>query len=88
MFFKQVLRGRPGGRLQFSGEGSKMAWLLSVHTECWFRASVAHTMGHRRHYVLDLFVHLCVCVFTNRLAVAFSSLLLYCRTLLSVLVRM
>ena len=30
----------------------------------------------------------CVCVFTNRLAVAFSSLLLYCRTLLSVLVRM
>ena len=27
MFFVQVVRGRPGGRLQFSGRGSKMAWL-------------------------------------------------------------
>ena len=65
-----------------------MAWLLSVHRVLVSCLSVAHTMGHRRHYVLDLFVHLCMCVFTNRLAVAFSSLLLYCRTLLSVLVRM
>jgi len=30
MFFIQVVRGRPGGRLQFSGEGSKMAWLASA----------------------------------------------------------
>jgi len=30
MFFIQVVRGRPGGRLQFSGGGSKMAWLASV----------------------------------------------------------
>jgi len=29
MFFIQVVRGRPGGRLQFYGEGSKMAWLAS-----------------------------------------------------------
>ena len=26
----QVARGRPGGRLQFSGGGSKMAWLASA----------------------------------------------------------
>ena len=26
----QVVRGRPGGRLQFSGGGSKMAWLASA----------------------------------------------------------
>jgi len=30
MFFIQVVRGRPGGRLQFSGGGSKMAWLASA----------------------------------------------------------
>ena len=30
MLFIQVLRGRPGGRLQFSGRGSKMAWLESA----------------------------------------------------------
>jgi len=38
MFFIQVVRGRPGGRLQFSGGGSKMAWLASVfssiHARC------------------------------------------------------
>jgi len=28
MFFIQVVRGRPGGHLQFSGGGSKMDWLL------------------------------------------------------------
>jgi len=32
MFFIQVVRGRPGGRLQFSGGGSKMAWLASAFT--------------------------------------------------------
>jgi len=30
MFFIQVVRGRPGGRLQFFGGGSKMAWLASA----------------------------------------------------------
>ena len=31
MFFIQVVRGRPGGRLQFSGGGaSKVAWLASA----------------------------------------------------------
>ena len=30
MFFIQVVRGRPGGRLQFSGGGSKMVWLASA----------------------------------------------------------
>jgi len=30
MFFIQVVRGHPGGRLQFSGAGSKMAWLASA----------------------------------------------------------
>ena len=30
MFFIQVVSGRPGGRLQFSGGGSKMAWLASA----------------------------------------------------------
>jgi len=30
MFFIQVVRGHPGGRLQFSGGGSKMAWLASA----------------------------------------------------------
>jgi len=30
MFFIQVVRGRPGGGLQFSGGGSKMAWLASA----------------------------------------------------------
>jgi len=30
MFFIQVVRGRPGGRLQFSGGGLKMAWLASA----------------------------------------------------------
>ena len=30
MFFIQVVRGRPVGRLQFSGAGSKMAWLASA----------------------------------------------------------
>ena len=38
MFFIQVVRGRPGGRLQFSGGGSKMVWLASafssIHTRC------------------------------------------------------
>ena len=38
MFFIQVVRGRPGGRLQFSGAGSKMAWLASafssIRTRC------------------------------------------------------
>jgi len=29
MFFIQVVHGRPGGRLQFSGAGLKMAWLAS-----------------------------------------------------------
>ena len=28
--FVQVVRGRPGGRLQFPGEGLKMAWLASA----------------------------------------------------------
>ena len=30
MFFIQVVCGRPGGRLQFSGVGSKMVWLASA----------------------------------------------------------
>ena len=30
MFFIQVVCGRPSGRLQFSGGGSKMAWLAAV----------------------------------------------------------
>ena len=30
MFFIQVVRGHPGGRLQFSGGGSKMAWIASA----------------------------------------------------------
>ena len=30
VFFIQVVRGCPGGRLQFSGGGSKMAWLASA----------------------------------------------------------
>jgi len=30
MFFIQVVHDRPGGRLQFSGGGSKMAWLASA----------------------------------------------------------
>ena len=30
MFFIQVVHGCPSGRLQFSGGGSKMAWLASV----------------------------------------------------------
>jgi len=30
MFFIQVVCGHPGGRLQFSGGGSKMAWLASA----------------------------------------------------------
>jgi len=30
MFFIQVVHGRPGGRLLFSGGGSKMAWLASA----------------------------------------------------------
>ena len=30
MFFIQVVRGRPGGRLQFSGGGSKMTWLVTT----------------------------------------------------------
>jgi len=30
MFFIQVVCGRPGGRLQFSGGSLKMAWLASV----------------------------------------------------------
>ena len=40
MFFSQVVRGRPGGCLQFSGGGSKMAWLAvasafsSIHARC------------------------------------------------------
>ena len=38
MFFIQVVCGRPGGRLQFSGAGSKMAWLASafssIHARC------------------------------------------------------
>ena len=32
MFFIQVVHGRPGGRLQFSRGGSKMAWLASAFT--------------------------------------------------------
>ena len=38
MFFIQVVHGRPGGRLQFSGGGLKMAWLASafssIHARC------------------------------------------------------
>ena len=30
MLFIQVVRGRPGSRLQFSGGGSKLAWLASA----------------------------------------------------------
>ena len=30
MFFVQVVRGRPSGHLQFSGGGSKIAWLASA----------------------------------------------------------
>ena len=30
MFFIHVVRGRPGGRLQVPGGGSKMAWLASA----------------------------------------------------------
>jgi len=38
MFFIQVVRGRAGGRLQFSGGGSKIAWLVfafsSIRARC------------------------------------------------------
>jgi len=30
MLFIQLVRGRPGGRVQISGGGSKMAWLASA----------------------------------------------------------
>jgi len=35
MFFIQVVRGRPGGRLQLSGGGSKMAWLASAFSSVY-----------------------------------------------------
>ena len=35
-FFIQVVRGRTGGRLQFSGGGSKMAWLASAFSSIYF----------------------------------------------------
>jgi len=38
MFFIQVVHGCPGGCLQFSGGGSKIAWLASafssIHARC------------------------------------------------------
>jgi len=37
MFFIQVVRGRLGGRLQFSGGGSKMAWLASAFSSVYAR---------------------------------------------------
>jgi len=33
MFFIQVVRGHPGGRLQFSGVGSKTAWQASLKSK-------------------------------------------------------
>jgi len=44
MFFIQVARGRPGGRLQFSGEGSKMAWLASAFSS--IRKQCTRYLGH------------------------------------------
>ena len=35
----QVVRGRPGGRLQLSGGGSKMAWLASAFSSIRARRS-------------------------------------------------
>jgi len=32
MFLIQIVRGRPGGRLQFSGGGSKMVWIASAYS--------------------------------------------------------
>jgi len=46
MFFVQVVRGRPGGRLQLSGGGSKMVWLASVLGEtCGWRWSNNGTLS-------------------------------------------
>ena len=40
MFFIQAVCGRPGGRLQFSGASSKMAWLASVFSSIRARCPV------------------------------------------------
>ena len=47
MFFIQVVRGRPGGRLQFSGGCSKMAWLASAFSSIRARCpwKVSETTG-------------------------------------------
>ena len=39
MFFIQVVRNRPGGRLQFSGGGSKVAWLASAFSSICARCT-------------------------------------------------
>ena len=46
----QVVRGRPGGRLQFSGEGLKMAWLASAFSP--IRARCPKTV-RRRDLMMD-----------------------------------
>jgi len=43
MFFIQVVCGRPGGRLQFSGGGLKMAWLASAFSSICARRPHTHT---------------------------------------------
>ena len=45
MFFIQVVRGRPGGRVQFSGGGSKMAWLASAFSSIHARCPKTETTG-------------------------------------------
>ena len=45
MFFIQVVRGCPGGRLQLSGGGSKMAWLASVLIHSYKMPKESETMG-------------------------------------------
>jgi len=55
MFFVQVVRGRPDGRLQFSGGGSKMDWLASVAVPLWGREGGGSTAPVRnRGYAPNL----------------------------------
>ena len=60
MFFIQVVHGRPGGRLQFSGGGSKMAWLASAFSSVRARCP---EKARRRDLVMDavvVIVQLCI----------------------------
>ena len=50
MFFVQVVRGRPGGRLQLSGGGSKMAWLASAFSSIRARRA---KKARRRDLTMD-----------------------------------